>query len=80
MCDMPILPCADFVLSQLICNFDASLGCVTPDITAPCLPLTSTARQEMQALALFANDSQSYAGIMPRSNAQVLQSSVLLHV
>ncbi len=69
----------DFLAFQLICNFNASLDCATPDITAPCVPLTLTARQEMQALALFANDSQLYEGILHRSNAQVQQSSAPSH-
>ena len=61
---------------QLICNFDAAIGCTSPEISAPCQPLTSTLRQEMQSLAAFADDSRLYStGVTGCSNAQVEQQS-----
>ena len=58
-------------LLQLACKFDAALGCASPDISAPCLPMTSTARQDLQALAAFADDLPCYEGSALASNAQV---------
>lgn len=62
----------DSLSLQLICNFDAVICSTSPEISAPCQPLTSTSREETRDLAAFADDSQLYSkSVTGCSNAQV---------